>query len=178
MKAVQPKYDEGAFFYEEQFEGARRTVVWAPAVELQRAVFEALLNPIGDHIEYLFKEKIDIREEQAWDRIAGGILKEDLVQLIRTHDSWFYADSEFQFCVREPEIPGYFAYDDHGLFFIYESEARDLAKILGIEERRAPLVDEKPHWHVRPNDAEDKLTQFKADLVAASIFCEQLRDEA
>ena len=178
MKAIQPKYDESAFFYEEQFEGARRAVVWAPAVELQRAVFEALLNPIGDRIEYLFKEKLYVQEEQTWDRIAGGILKEALVQLIRAYDSWFYEDSEFQFCVREPEVPGYFAYDDHGLFFVYESEARNLMKSLGIEERRAPLVDDEPHWHVRPKDADENLTQFKADLVAASVFSEQIRDEA
>ena len=39
---------------------------------------------------------------------------------------WFFTDSIFQFCCREPEVDGYFAYDEDGIFFIYDKNVKEL----------------------------------------------------
>jgi hypothetical protein len=79
---------------------------------------------MADQIEYLFKEDIqDESESNRWIRLFGGIYKSDLLKLVWEFEDWFFSDSIFKFCVREPEHEENFAYDEHGLFFIYENTA-------------------------------------------------------
>jgi len=142
--------------------------------ESERA-FLFLLEKMGDRVEYLFKEDLESEEPNRWLHISGGIHKDELKNLIKTFEEWFFTDSAFQFCIREPDIKGYFAYDEHGIFFIYDKDEKEVLRKLGIADERRELLTDKGHWHVRPKDAESTLPKFKVALKETSVFCE---DEA
>ncbi len=172
MKAARNDYTEAAFFYREQNGKEWRFVVWDPSETGQRTLFFRLLADMSDRIEYLFKEDLDDESEEIrWVRISGGIYKERLTALIQRFDKWFFSDSIFQFCCREPEVPGYFAYDEHGVFYIYNKEAEEMLPNLGFTlSSKKEILSDKPHWHVRPKDAERFLADFKAELKGSSVF--------
>src|SRR5262249_47430119 len=101
----------------------------------------------------------------------GGIQKRDLLDLISQRETWFFGDSGFQLCVREPDREGYFAYDEHGLFFLYDlPHAAELLARMGFANRAAKLVSDGEHWELRPNDAEHELEDFKRALKLRSLF--------
>jgi hypothetical protein len=171
MKAARNAYDETAFFYSEPLEGGYRIVGWYPREKDQMKLFFLLLERMGDRIEYLFKEE-DLKSENPnqWTRISGGIYKNKLKALIQKYEKWFFNDSSFQFCAREPDINGYFAYDEHGIFFIYDKDEKENVKGLGAVEAPRELLTAKGHWHIRPKDAEKTLAEFKRVLKESSVF--------
>ncbi len=130
-------------------------------------------------IEYLFKEDFDnSTKEKQWVRISGGIYKNTLITLIKKFDKWFFSDSIFQLCCREPDVEGYFAYDEHGVFYIYDKEVKDtLLKLEFSSSTKKELLSEKPHWHVRPKDAEATLARFKQEIKNESVFCNDEADK-
>jgi hypothetical protein len=178
LKAMRPGYAEKPFF----FKSDNRIVAWDAEEARQKALFWALLDGFGPHIEYLLKE--DRRwpvpdgtvEEERWIRLTGGIEKPALAALVAGAERWFFGDSGFQLCVREAEHAGYFAYDEHGLFFLYDlPDAAALLTRMGYTERQEELISDQPHWEARPAGAADQLALFKKALKERSAFWE---DEA
>ena len=138
-----------------------------------------MIELIGDRIEYLLKEHIDEDEGRLiWRRTSGGIYPKDLRSVVESDSELFFHDSGFQFCARSPETGDYFAYDEHGIFWIYSEDSRYLKKLrkAGLEERDAALICDSPHWHVRPKDAKERLECFINTLLENSQFSE--RDDA
>lgn len=171
MKAARNEYDEAPFFFIEKFEDGERTIAWHSGEAAQRELFITLVAGMDERIEYLFKEDTGGEGRERWVRISGGVYKSDLLKLIKKHEKWFFTDSVFQFCCREPEVDGYFAYDEDGIFFIYDKDVRDLLTGLGYCNKKAKLLSDAPHWHIRPKDSEKKLAKFKEELKRKSVFC-------
>lgn len=180
MKAARDDYNEDGFFYREQNGKEWRFVVWDSSEKMQSDIFLQLVANMSDRIEYLFKEDIDDESEDLrWIRISGGIYKDNLISLIKKFDAWFFSDSCFQMCCREPEISGYFAYDEHGVFYIYNKDAEAMLRNLGLKlTSKREIISDKPHWHVRPKDAESSLADFKTKLKESSVFFEDEAEQA
>jgi uncharacterized protein YndB with AHSA1/START domain len=178
-KAYRPGYDETPFFYEETFAKGTRVVAWDGRAAGQKRLFYALLGTFGETIDYLFKAAGDgvpegppnAAPDAAWRHISGGILKSDLLALIGARESWFFADSHFQLCLRQHGEDGYFAYDEHGLFFLYAmSDVDRLLTPMGLAKRRRELVSEGGHWAIRPAASAAELASFKRELKTKSQF--------
>ncbi len=180
MKSARKDYTESAFFYREQNGKEWRLVAWDPSETGQRALFYRLIDDMADRIEYLFKEDLDDESgELRWKRISGGIYKERLTALIQRFDKWFFTDSIFQFCCREPQVPGYFAYDEHGIFYMYNMDAKEMLLSLGFTASdKKEIISDKPHWHARPKNAERFLAEFKAELKRSSVFYDDEDEES
>ena len=172
MKSARNEYSESPFYYTEVFEGAPRTIAWHESTDSQIAIFYELLDLLEDRVEYLFKEDTGETDgHEKWSRISGGIYKSALIELIQKHEKWFFGDSVFQFCFREPESESYVAYDEHGLFFIYNmTDCEKTLQKQGLQNVEKELITAKPHWAVRVKDSEQKLGLFKEDLKEKSVF--------
>ena len=172
MKSARNEYKEKPFYFTEIFEGSPRTIAWDESTENQKDIFFGLLSLLEERIDYLFKEDTDdTNEKDRWIRISGGIYKSDLIDLITLHEKWFFNDSVFQFCFREPDGTDYVAYDEHGLFYIYGlPQSEDILKKYGLQYRNSELISDKAHWQVRPKDSEKDLETFKVQLKLKSVF--------
>jgi hypothetical protein len=174
-KAELETYAEAPFFKPDPRRIAE-CVAWTGGAEQQEKVFWKLAELIGDRIEYLLKETVDQNgDEMVWRRVSGGIFRSDLVEVIGGDSELFFHDSGFQFCARSPETDDYFAYDEHGIFWIYSKDPRYLAHLreAGLAERDVPLICDFGHWHVRPKNAEERLEKFIGLLRERSQFSER-----
>lgn len=180
MKAYRADYAHTMFCFSEPFGDGFRLIVWHEEEGVQKALFFDLLESMGERIEYLFKEEVDAEAEDRWSRICGGLYKDDLKRLIHRFQDWFFSDSAFQFCVREPGVTGYFAYDEHGIFFVYDNDVRDILTGRGFpeeQEERYELLSDKPHWHKSPRNGDERLADFKEALKQASVFFDDEGEE-
>lgn len=172
-KAELDGYSEEPFFKIDKDYEIQRLVAWAGGAEPQEQLFWALAEVCGERIEYLLKEEVDLDSDGLlWKRVSGGILFDDLKSAVATDSDLFFHDSGFQICLRIPDSGDYFAYDEHGIFWIYSEDKRFRKKleVAGLTERDAPLICDSGHWHVRPKDAEPRLERFIETLVARSKF--------
>ena len=177
-KAELNGYTEEPFYKSDKDYEEPRFIAWAGGADQQAQLFWILAEVIGERIDYLFKEEIDTNSDGiAWRRIFGGILYEDLKSVVESDADLFFHDSGFQFCLRIPESNDYFAYDDHGIFWIYsDGDDKRFLKALeraGLSERDAPLICDSAHWHVRPKNAEERLNIFIETLMSSSKFYER-----
>lgn len=172
-KAELNGYTEKPFFKTDRDYNPIRIIAWAGSADNQAQLFWLLAKVIGERIDYLFKEEIDANSDGiVWRRVSGGILYGDLKSVIESDTEYFFHDSGFQICLRIPESPHYFAYDEHGIFWIYSDDERFRICLeqAGLTEREAPLICDTGHWHVRPKDAEKRLERFTETLVNLSKF--------
>ena len=173
MKSTVDGYEKSPFYFEEKNGDSTRLVAWVGDERSQRKVFLDLLSVIGDRIDYLLKESDGLDEEEIrWKRLQGGILRSNLVEIIEKNKEWFFGDGGFQFCARTPESSDYFAYDDHGIFWIYSDlpEFRITLERNGFEEREDDLITSAGHWHVHPKNSEFKADTFRSELIASSVY--------
>ncbi len=173
MKSAVDGYEKSPFYFQEKEGGSSRLVAWVGDERSQENAFFDLLEVIGDRIDYLLKEGDGFDEEEIkWKCLQGGILHSELVQVIERNKEWFFGDGGFQFCARIAEHSDYFAYDDHGIFWIYSDipEFRIVLEENGFEEREDDLITSTGHWHVHPKDPEIKAEKFRSDLVASSVY--------
>lgn len=173
MKSAVDGYEKPPFYFQEKEGDSTRTVAWVGDERSQEKVFFDLLNVIGDRIDYLLKEADGFDEEEIrWKRIQGGILHSNLVEVIENNKDWFFGDGGFQFCARIAEHPDYFAYDDHGIFWIYSDlpEFKIVLERNGVEEREDNLITSTGHWHIHQKDSEIKADKFRSDLTALSVY--------
>jgi hypothetical protein len=172
-KAELTGYSEKPFFKNDKGYNQGRIVAWAGGADQQKQLFWSLAEVIGERIDYLFKEGIDTNSDGiVWRRISGGILSNDLKSAIESDSDLFFHDSGFQMCLRIPDNVDYFAYDEHGIFWIYSNDERFrmILEQAGLSKRDAPLICDKEHWHVRPKDAEQRLEHFIETLLNLSKF--------
>jgi hypothetical protein len=170
----------GSAFFKPDPSGLADLVVWAGDAMHQERLFWVLLPIIGDRIDYLFKEHVDCKgDEMLWRRVTGGIFRDDLSEVIRSDAELFFCDSGFQFCARTPDSNDYFAYDEHGLFWIYSKDPRYLTALQdqGLANSNSPLICDFAHWHVRPKGAEQRLESFIELLQTRSQFSEREQAE-
>ncbi len=174
-KAELRGYSEEPFFKTDKDYDQGRIIAWAGDVERQAQLFWSLAEALGERIDYLLKVELDVNEKASqWRRIFGNILLSDLKVAIKSHDELFFHDSGFQICLRKPDSGEYFAYDEHGIFWIYSND-ECFIKILkesGLSEREAQLICDSSHWHIRPNNAEYRLEQFIQTLIKFSQYNE------
>jgi hypothetical protein len=172
-KAELNGYSEEPFFKADKDYDQERIVAWAGGAEQQEQLFWSLTEVVGERIDYLFKKEIDQDTDGiVWRRVSGGILSSDLRSAVQTDADLFFHDSGFQICLRIPDSGDYFAYDEHGIFWIYSNDERFRQSLeqAGLSERDAPLICDSGHWHVRPKDAEQRLERFIKTLVSRSRF--------
>jgi hypothetical protein len=175
-KAELNGYTEKPFYKTDQDYEEARFIAWLGGADQQAQLFWSLAEVIGERIDYLFKEEIDTNSDGiVWRRIFGGILYEDLKSVVESDAELFFHDSGFQMCLRMPESNDYFAYDEHGIFWIYSDDKRFLKALekSGLSERDAPLICDSAHWHVRPKNAEERLDSFIETLMNFSKFYER-----
>lgn len=172
MKVSRSDYDEPGFFYAESKGEERRLVGWLPDTGRQKALFFRLLGLMEPRVRFLFKEELDHGSGDSFGRVCGGIHRDDLRSLIEEYEEWFFEDSGFQFCYREAEGERNIAYDEHGLFFIYEFDKDDKDELLrlGAKEKKRDLITDERHWTKLSADTETTLDEFKAALKKASAF--------
>lgn len=166
-------YSEEPFFKIDTDYEQVRIIAWAGGAEQQEQLFWSLAEVIGERIDYLFKEEIDADAKgSVWRRISGGILFEDLKSVVEIDTELFFHDSGFQICLRIPDSEDYFAYDEHGIFWIYSRDERFRQSLeqVGLSERNASLICDSGHWHVRPKDAEQRLERLIETLISQSKF--------
>jgi len=151
-------------------------VAWAGGAEQQELLFWSLTRAVGERIDYLFKEYVDKKDDRiVWRRVKGGIFFKDLEVVVQSDHEFFFHDCGFQLCVGEAEREDYFAYDEHGIFWIYSKDKRYRAALLtvGLRERDAPLICDSPHWHVGVRQTEERLEKFVGVLIEHSQFAER-----
>jgi hypothetical protein len=168
MKASASGYDEAPFFYVAHGEARAPIIAWDSNADRQHAILFALLDEMGDRIEYVY---------EGWGahqfvgpRIVGGILKRGLEALIEAFRGWFFADGSFQFYLREPDAAAFVLYDEHGLFFVYGRDDRQVLTTLSLRAEQRPLIYDLEHFHVRPPGAEHFRQEFESALKEASAF--------
>jgi hypothetical protein len=68
--------------------------------------------------------------------------------------------------VKDPECDRYLAFDDHGIFFLYQPllEDAEFFETLGFKQRKAKLLFEIPHFHITPRNSEGLAKKFIAEL--------------
>ncbi|MEW6585492.1 MAG: hypothetical protein AB1442_07735 [Nitrospirota bacterium] len=175
-KAELNGYSEEPFYKPDKDYEEARFIAWAGGATQQAQLFWSLAEVVGERIDYLLKEEIDKNSDGiVWRRIFGGILYDDLKSVVESDEDLFFHDSGFQMCLRIPDSDDYFAFDDHGIFWIYSDDKRFLKALekSGLSERDAPLISDSAHWHVRPKDAEERLNSFIEKLMSLSKFCER-----
>ena len=179
-KAELNGYAEKPFYKTDKDFDQVRIIAWAGNADQQAQLFGLLAEVVDKRIDYLFKEENDRNEDGiVWRRISGGILYEDLKTVVESDVDLFFHDSGFQICLRIPESEEYFAYDEHGIFWIY-SNNKGFLKVLeqsGLSEKEAPLICDSAHWHVRPKDAERRLENFIEILMKLSKSYERENTE-
>lgn len=176
MKSVATGYEKSPFYFEDDEADMTRLVAWVGNEESQEKVFFGLLEVMGERIDYLLKESDGAEEEeQKWKRIQGGIYRPDLLDVIKKNKEWFFGDGGFQFCARIAEQNDYFAYDDHGLFWIYSNlpEFLSVLEKNGFEKRKDDLITKSGHWHIMVKESEIKAEVFRSDLVASSVYVDE-----
>lgn len=139
-KAELRGYSEEPFFKTDKDYDQGRIIAWAGDVERQAQLFWSLAEALGERIDYLLKVELDVNEKASkWRRIFGNILLSDLKVAIKSHDELFFHYSGFQICLRKPDSGEYFAYDEHGIFWIYSNDERfiKILKESGLSEREA-----------------------------------------
>ena len=175
-KAELNGYSEKPFFKTDKNYDQERIVAWAGDADQQKRLFWSLADIIGERIDYLFKEEIDTNSDGiVWRRISGGIFLIDLKSVVESDADLFFHDSGFQICLRIPDSGDYFAYDEHGIFWIYSNDER-FRKVLeesGLSESEGTLICDTAHWHVRPKNAEERLEGFIETLMSLSKFYER-----
>jgi hypothetical protein len=97
---------------------------------------------------------------------SGVVEKSELLRIIETHDEVIFHHGKYDFMLRNPYSGDYFAFDEHGLLFIYTDQ--DYSKILnelGAEHRpNELLIYEFDHWHIGIPEGEERLAALINDL--------------
>ena len=92
-KAELNDYSEKPFFKVDKTYEQGRLIAWSGGAKQQEQLFWTLIEVIGEKIDYLFKEEIDVgTDDTVWRRISGGILSGDLRSAIETDADFFFHD--------------------------------------------------------------------------------------
>lgn len=119
MKATVGGYAKKPFFFLEHSGENRRWAAWIAGEAEQKRAFYSLVEVIGPRVDYLLKINVGVSDDTiTWERTMGGVMKDDFLRLVGRFEKWFFADGNFQICVRRAETSDYFAYDDHGIFWM------------------------------------------------------------
>jgi len=156
LKAWARDYNETPFCFEQSSAHGRRLVAWTEDDEQTRRIFYALLDSFPQTIKVLLKICVgqNPKEKPLWSRYQAEIDRLLFVKTVQANEHYVFSDGMNQLCIKDPESDRYFAFDDHGIFFLYAPLPTDvdLFRSHGFAERYAEPLYAIPHFqHTLPN---------------------------
>jgi len=166
LKAVRDGYAPAPFFFEQSnAEDGIRLVAWTGNLDQLRSLFRSIVESFSDNLELLFKTDTDSEDGQ-WTRFHGSVPSWKFKQAISTFDELIFRDGGSVLCVKDSRIGDYLALDQNGIFFLYSNKPiyPSIFQAHGFDMRQNELIDEKPHWNVRPKNASEDGKKFIQEL--------------
>ncbi len=170
LKSARNDYNPDPFYFFEENETFKRYVVYNPFYDVIKNIFIDIISNYNSEIEILLKDLKDYDEtgkkDIIWDHYYTKTTKDKILEALDVHSKYIFYDGYQQLCIRDSITEDYFAFDDHGILFIYSENKliEDILKKYKIKNSKNELILEKPHWHIRPKDADDLKISFIKDL--------------
>ena len=120
------------------------------------------INKVEDEVEVRI---IEFDESQQPIQFSGIIQKTELLSIVAIHDEVIFHHGKYDFMLRNSQTEEYFAFDEHGLLFIYtDQDYSEILHQLGAERRQdEPLIYEYDHWHIGLPEGEEKFAALIND---------------
>jgi hypothetical protein len=168
LKAWAQEYEEGPFYFLQDSAQEKRLVAWSEESSQTKSAFYATLESFPETVEVLLKISVGKTPEEKtlWSRYLGEINLWQLIKVIQENEKYTFSDGMHQLCIRVPDSNRYLAFDDHGIFFIYEPTSNDVEifKSLGFEDRYAEPIYAQPHFQRTNDDGEQLEMKFISAL--------------
>jgi hypothetical protein len=168
LKAWSREYEEKPFCFQQDSEHGKRLVAWTEESGQIKNAFYSLLENFPDTVDILLKISAGESPEgrPLWSRYQGEISLWQLVKSVQENEIYVFSDGMHQLCVKDPDSGHYLAFDDHGIFFVYEPMLQDAEVFwsLGFENRYAEPIYVLPHFQHLVADSERLELRFVSDL--------------
>jgi hypothetical protein len=169
LKACASEYEETPFFFEKTSERGTMLVAWSGDRQHVRSAFYAIVERLPWDVNVLLKIAVaegPSSNKPLWVRYHDRVDRSRLIKAIENNEEYIFPDGMHQLCVKDPESDRYLAFDDHGIFFLYQPllEDAEFFETLGFKQRKAKLLFEIPHFHITPRNSEGLAKKFIAEL--------------
>jgi hypothetical protein len=167
VKAWADDYRADPFYFVQTSADRTRIIAWSGNPDQVKNAFYALLDHFPFDVEVILKVMLSPEQnEPQWHKYHAEINLSKLTDGICKNESYVFTDGTNQFWVRNPETKEYFAFDDHGVFYIYSDSPTfpELFGSLGFQEKLMSPIYSKPHFHHRPADVKRLERNFVSDL--------------
>lgn len=167
VKAWAKEYETEPFYFIQTSDVRKRVIAWSGNPEQVKAAFYKLLEQFPYDVEIMLKIMFSLEDkEPKWQKFRAITSRSKLEEAVQKNELYVFADGMNQLWVRNPENKEYFAFDEHGIFFVYSgSEAfPELFSSLGFQERYEEPLYARSHFHHRPSHLEYLEMKFVSDL--------------
>jgi hypothetical protein len=169
LKAYAREYEETPFFFEKTSEHGAMLVAWSGDRQQVQSAFYEIVERLPWDVNVLLKIAVGegpSSNKPLWVRYHDRVDRSRLIMAIENNAEYIFSDGMHQLCVKDPESDRYLAFDDHGIFFLYQPllEDTEFFETLGFKQRKAKLLFEIPHFHVTPGNSEELAKKFIAEL--------------
>ncbi|TAK98599.1 MAG: hypothetical protein EPO07_11770 [Verrucomicrobia bacterium] len=168
IKAWAREYEEEPFFFEQDSAHGKRIVAWSEEPDQTKGAFYSLIEAFPDEIEVLLKisAEIGLDGKPLWSRFYGLLQREHAISVIRSQEEYAFSDGMNQICIKDPNSEKYFAFDEHGIFFVYSPHSDDMEifRSLKFGERYAEPIYSMPHFHHTSEESEKMEMKFVTSL--------------
>ncbi|EEF58049.1 hypothetical protein [Pedosphaera parvula] len=167
VKAWAKEYGAEPFYFIQTSEARTRLIAWSGNPEQVKSAFYKLLEHFSFDVEVMLKIMFSLEDKDPmWQKFRAVVNRSKLVDVVHKNEAYVFADGMNQLWIRNQENKEYFAFDDHGIFFVYSSSPvfTELFSSLGFQERYEEPLYARSHFHHRPSHLEYLEMKFVSDL--------------
>jgi hypothetical protein len=169
IKSVSPKLARDSIFYLEVAQQFTRIAVQCNDEARIRSLMRDFIGPLESNCEVLLKVHSGDSDDGSiiWKYYIGEPHGDRLLEAVdRNHNAVFH-DGYNQILARNKINQNYLCFDDHGILYFYLDSYDTILTALADFKKAddtSKFIFAEGHWHYRPGEAEQLLTELTADL--------------
>jgi hypothetical protein len=167
VKAWARGYDAQPFYFVETSKSRKRITAWTGDSTQVKTTFHGLLSCFPDEVEVVLKIMFSLADDEPmWQKYRACVAQSNLVEAVQKNEPYIFSAGMNQLWIRNQETKDYFAFDEHGVFFIYSGSAvfPELLAGLGFQEKYEDPIYSRSHFHHRPSHLEYLEMKFVSAL--------------
>lgn len=163
IKATSREVTKDPFYLIQTNGSDKRYVVWLCEKVRIRTLIAGFINKAANHVEVKVRDFDEV--EDGADNF-GEVTKLQLHQLMTKYEEVLFHNGYHDLMIRIPETEECIVFDEHGLIFIYTSDAYDevLMRLDAVHKPDEKLIYEFDHLHYCMAEGKDLLRRFIDEL--------------
>jgi hypothetical protein len=167
LKAWASEYGVRPFFFIQTSQARKRVIAWSGDAEQVKSAFYRLLEHFPFDVEVMLKIMFSLEDQEPqWQKFHAHVNRTQLIQAVQQNELYVFSDGMNQIWIRDTETKEYFAFDEHGIFFIYSGSTAfsETLTELGFQEKYEDPIYSRSHFHHRPAQLEYMEMKFVSEL--------------